>query len=211
MLPTIILGSVALVVFIAVFLLEKSRRARQLALLTQRLTEQQREELVEDFKLFRRIPEDTKIKLEGMILLFVDSKTFEPCGGLEEVTGRIQRLIAAQACLLIVNKSLSAYKNLRTILLYPDAFGYDDRGVRLGESWNNGTVILSQQSVLAGGANDHDGHDVTIHEFAHQLDQANDVGIGLPYLESHGAYKQWGTVFSKAFEKFNDKLEHSKK
>ena len=211
MIETITLGSVAVLIFLAVFLLESSKKKRQQELLNQRLNDEERKELSADFKIFAKLPIEIRDRLEGQIHLFIDSKSFEPCGGIEEVTLHMQRVIAAQACLLVVNRSLSAYKSLRNILIYPNAFGDDSGTVRLGESWNSGTVILSWESVLSGGRNTKDGHDVSIHEFTHQLDQANDAGVGLPYLESTDAYREWSNVFSTAFEKFCNKLNKSQK
>ena len=180
-------------------------------MLNQRLSEEERKALSADFKLFTKLPVEIRERLEGQIHLFIDSKSFEACGGIEEITPHMQRVIAAQACLLVVNRSLVAYKSLRNILVYPHAFGDDSGNIRLGESWNSGTVILSWESVLSGGRNTEDGHDVSIHEFAHQLDQANDAGIGLPFLESAGAYREWSKVFSAAFERFCKKLDKSQK
>jgi spermidine/putrescine-binding protein len=42
--------------------------------------------------------------------------------------------------------------------------------VRLGESWPRGPVILSWAHSESGALNDTDGHNVVIHEFAHQID-----------------------------------------
>jgi Mlc titration factor MtfA (ptsG expression regulator) len=91
-------------------------------------------------------------KLEGKINLFLHQIEFVGCGGLE-VTEEMRLSIAAQACMLIVNKEMW-YKNLRTVLVYPGAFksrvmnhsGYvvtEREVVRVGESWARGPVILS--------------------------------------------------------------------
>ena len=122
----------------------------------------------------------------------------------------MRRVIAAQACLLIVNRPDDFYRDLRTILVYPNAFGFDENGVRLGESWSTGSVILSWASVESGGKNDEDGHDVSLHEFSHQLDQVNTAGPGLPFLDNRAAYGTWSHVFRSAFEVFCKKVEKGK-
>lgn len=79
---------------------------------------------------------------------------------------------------------------MRQILLYPDSFvverdhtdgiglAHRRRQVLAGESWSQGQVILSWQDTLDGAAVDDDGHNVVIHEFAHQLDQENGSANG---------------------------------
>jgi MtfA peptidase len=100
--------------------------------------------------------------------------------------------IAAQACLLVVNID-TWYDNLRTILVYPSAFkskrvrykGYvvtERETVRTGESWARGPVILSWTHAREGAANDHDGHNVVFHEFAHQIDDLSGHTDGVPNL-----------------------------
>lgn len=210
MFETLLLGSIAAVVIVALFFLERSRKLRRLELQKKRFSSDEREELIKDFKLFGKLPDDVRDRLEGLMHLFIDEKTFEACGGLEEITPHMQRVIAAQACLLVVNRSLDSYKDLRNLLIYPGAFGYDERGVRLGESWSSGSVIISWEAALSGGRNPEDGHDVSIHEFSHQLDQANDAGIGLPFLDSTGAYREWSSVFTQSFKKFCQRVDRSK-
>jgi len=208
----LVVGGVLIVlVFLGVSLLERSRKKRRQCTLAKRLSSNERERLAKAFKLYGALPEDLKNSLDGLLHLFIEEKAFEACGGLEEVTLEMQQLIAAQACLLIVNRPHDFYRDLRTVLVYPDSFGYDENGVRLGESWSSGTVILSWKSVQAGGRNPDDGHDVSLHEFAHQLDQSNTVGEGLPHLDDHASYRVWGKVFSKAFERFCMRVESDKK
>ncbi|MBT8045179.1 MAG: zinc-dependent peptidase, partial [Verrucomicrobiae bacterium] len=154
-------------------------------------------------------------ELEGLMHVFIHEKSFEACGGLETVTGHMQRVIAAQACLLLVNRKHDYYRKLRSILLYPTAYkAKDEHGeesVRLGESWHSGSVILAWESVIAGGRNEEDGHHVSLHEFAHQLDQVDGAADGVPELAGTGSYRAWSQVFSKAYKRFNDKVDRGKR
>jgi Mlc titration factor MtfA (ptsG expression regulator) len=74
-----------------------------------------------------------------------------------------------------------------------------------GESWTQGQVILSWQDTLAGAANPGDGHNVVVHEFAHQLDQADGFANGAPpdrAPDLHGAQAEqatWSAVFQRAY------------
>jgi len=131
--------------------------------------------------------------------------------------------VAGQACMLIINHQGAPYPNLKTVLLYTSTFsstvkGYDINGVvterevhRLGESWSNGTVILAWDSVQHGARNIYDGHNVTLHEFAHQLDQETGRTDGVPFLEHHEAYRTWGTVLGYGHEKLVENAERGKK
>lgn len=137
---------------------------------------------------------------------------FEGCGGLE-LTEEMILTVAGQACLLIVNRNGRPYPHLRSVILYPKSYTTTvrERGPggtiierkvhRLGESWSNGTVILSWNSVQNGAQNINDGHNVTFHEFAHQLDSADGRTDGVPDLDSAAAYHTWGQVMSENFER----------
>ena len=128
---------------------------------------------------------------------------FEGCGGLE-LTDEMRVLIAAQACLLLLNRPAAVYPRLKTILVYPSTYvagGQDQpKSVRLGESWGAGVVVLAWNSVKGGATNFNDGQNVTLHEFAHQLDQADGAADGAPDLASRSAYRTWAQVLSREYQ-----------
>jgi len=184
--------------------------------MSQRLTESQRTGLISDFPTFARLPDDLRNELEGLVHIFLAEKSFEACGELTEVTEHMQIVIAAEACLLLMNRKHNYYRKLRSILVYPSAYtAKNSEGgtdVRLGESWDSGSVVLAWDSVVSGGKNEEDGSHVAIHEFAHQLDQDDGAGDGVPPLTGgRGSYRDWSQTFSKAFEKFLRKLEKGQK
>jgi Mlc titration factor MtfA (ptsG expression regulator) len=47
---------------------------------------------------------------------------------------------------------------------------------------------------------------VTIHEFAHQLDQVNGAADGVPILRSRDAYRQWSEVFERNYEELVEEV-----
>ena len=53
--------------------------------------------------------------------IFLDEKTFTGCQQLE-VTEQMRVTIAAQACLILLNKPIDTYPGLHTILIYPSTF-----------------------------------------------------------------------------------------
>jgi hypothetical protein len=163
----------------------------------------------------RRVPLANRLnaaerdKLLRLTQLFLREKRIEGCDGLE-VTEEMKVTIAAQACILLVNLDVGCYPGLRTVLVYPGTyrarhpswFKYDlgSTEARLGESWRHGVVILSWESVAAGAANNVDGTNVTLHEFAHQLDQQDGAADGIPLLETRSAVRHWAAVIGRHYD-----------
>lgn len=209
----LLLGIVAIpFIFLKILNGKKQQRRQNLAKL--RLNDKQRSRLEKDFPLYAKLPADLKNELEGLIHVFIAEKSFKPCGGLEEVTPHMQRVIAAQACLLLLRIPHDLYSRLRTILLYPDTYvatgEFGETSVRLGESWGTGSVVLSWASVISGARNTEDGHNVTIHELAHQLDQQDGAADGVPELESRSAYKEWASIMHPEFKTLVKRSEKGK-
>lgn len=178
--------------------------------------------LKNNLPLYGRLPEDLQEALHQKIGQFIRTTFFEGCGGLE-LDDEIILTVAAQACLLVVRHEGEPYPRLNTVLLYPAAFVSTstsagpggtliEREVTcLGESWENGTVILAWDSVKNGASNIFDGHNVTFHEFAHQLDSLDGDTDGVPLLPSEEAYQTWANVFAKHCELLIDEVRRGKK
>jgi Mlc titration factor MtfA (ptsG expression regulator) len=178
------------------------------------LSDEDRGYLDDHFDLYEKIPAEVRTRLEPLVQVLMAEKNFEACGDLEEVTREMKVVIMAQAALLLVGRNHRFFSKLRTVLLYPDAFSggrMDDETVRLGESWESGSVILSWRSVQRGGEDERDGRNVVIHEFAHQLDQENRHADGLPELENRAAIGNWAHAFSAAYEDFCKDLDAGRK
>lgn len=149
-------------------------------------------------------------RLQQLIKQFIADKQFYGCGGLV-ITDEIRVTIAAEACLLLLNKGGPIYPKLASVLVYPTGFlvereqhqpdGTVASGEHslLGESWSNGKVILSWDDVEKGAADFTDGHNVVLHEFAHQLDAESGSTNGAPPLRRN-SYKAWASVFTENFE-----------
>jgi Mlc titration factor MtfA (ptsG expression regulator) len=166
-----------------------------------------------------RLSEQHRGQLFGRMKLFLAEKKFEGCGGLE-ISETIRVTIAAQACLLLLGRETRVYPRLKTILVYPHTYqsgqkglfgGDNGKSARLGESWNSGVVVLSWNSVKGGARNFQDGHNVTFHEFAHQLDQEDGAADGAPILQERSAYAAWAQVFSRDYRAFVKKTRRGNK
>lgn len=171
-----------------------------------------------DVPLFSRLPPPLQSRLLGEMQIFLDEKRIEGCGGLE-VTEQMRVIIAAQACLLLVNRPHDHYRLLDTILLYPSGFHsastervgphtIERVDAKAGESWFKGLIVLSWDDVLSGVSDPDDGHDVLLHEFAHQLDFADGYADGVPSLASRRAYAAWTKTLSESYQKLSRRLAH---
>lgn len=172
---------------------------------------------------YRYLPPSLQAELEQQVKMFLFHKTFVGSGGLE-MTDEIRVTIAGQACLLLLNRKSNEYDALRWIYVYPAAFLakrelQDEAGVvshgsvgLLGESWSNGKVILSWDDVERGAEDFTDGHNVVLHEFAHQLDHETGSTNGAPVLRGGApAYKTWSTVFAREFAELQRQVHSGKR
>jgi MtfA peptidase len=180
--------------------------------------------------LIRRVPlvrffgEAEQSKLEALVRVFLSEKNFEGAAGLE-LTEQIEVTIAARACLLVLHRielDEPLFPDLDTIIVYPTAYrarqvrheGHiviEGEQARLGESWNRGVVVLAWDAVQQGGANLEDGHDVVLHEFAHQLDGEDGVMDGTPELDSGEHYASWSAVLGAEFAELRGAVESRRK
>jgi len=134
-----------------------------------------------------------QLRLEALVCVFLAEKDFEGCDGLE-MRDKIRVVIAAQACLLILNLDHMFFQKVRTILVYPSVFRHRSEqttsgGViesrehtNLGEAWPNGPIVLAWDHAYQGGRNPDDGQNTVFHEFAHKLDMLDGITDGIPPL-----------------------------
>jgi len=161
-----------------------------------------------------RLTADVKQQLHGYIREFLYDKQFEGCGG-QVLTDEVRVTIAAQACMLLLNRKVRCYPRLMSVVVYPGAYfapaKEGENEVRLGESWHHGTVVLAWDSVKRGALNFADGQNLVIHEFAHQLDQEYGAGDGAPLLSERSRYVIWARVLSDEYDRLRSRVEKGKK
>lgn len=207
----IILVVSAVVVFGARWFLKRRRRSR---LLAAPLSANNKAILVKHVPIYNALPVALQPRLEGLINRFLDEVRFYGAEGVE-LTDDMRVTIAAQACVLIVNKPNRWFDSLRTIHVYPAAFKsrlteirghiHSERDQsRSGESWAKGPVILAWDHAAYGAVDAHDGRNVVMHEFAHQLDEQTGAVDGSPLLDADHSATRWAHVFQDAYERLRE-------
>lgn len=167
--------------------------------------------------LTRKLTEPEWSRLLRLVRGFVREKNFEGLDGIT-VTDQMRVIVAAQACLLLLHIEMDRpFPAVRSILVYPGTFvpkspdldGHMRLEVSepvptLGESLRD-VIVLSWDSVLESLAHPDDGHNVVLHEFAHQLDQEDGYVDGTPLLEAPSSTRVWARVLRERFEELQRK------
>ncbi len=166
--------------------------------------------LENNVSIYSLLPQNLREELHGRINIFLDEKEFIGCAGLQ-ISNEIRITIAGNACILLLKRDKRCFPRFTTILIYPDTYVskevksdglivVHEESVRAGESWYRGPVVLSWADVMRGSLNNSDGHNVVLHEFAHKLDEENEIMNGLPVLRDSSHYAEWAEVLSKEFD-----------
>jgi Mlc titration factor MtfA (ptsG expression regulator) len=155
--------------------------------------------------LYGILPGPERTRLRHHVRILLDEKAFEGCGGLE-VTDEMRVTVAGHASLLLLADPDDYYPMLGTVILYPESFAApvqatDQVGVvtetveeRLGESWQEGTVVLAWdniEEIIRGTSGD---CNVIIHEFAHQIDAQRGICSGAPLRAPGSRCRDWGEL-----------------
>jgi len=177
--------------------------------------------LEEHFSLYPGLTAELQKELRRKILVFLEEKNFVGRQG-QEITDQVRVLVAAQACLLLLNRDTNFYPKLSTIYIYPTAYvakrvsqsGHlvsESTQTTLGESWSTGELVLAWDATVHGAKNTYDGRNVVFHEFAHQLDQEDGAADGAPVLAELSAYASWARVLGEEYERLiRRKKKHRK-
>jgi len=166
--------------------------------------------------LARELPAAQQLRLKQHIQVLLADVPFVGCAGLE-VSDEMRVTIAAQAAFLLLGRG-GSFGNLREVLVYPGHFVvprsevgaggvvHEARDVLAGQSWQRGQVIVAWDAVLEGAADPHDGANVVMHEFAHQLDQDTGAANGAPYVGRGTLQQTWARVMNREFDALRARL-----
>jgi Mlc titration factor MtfA (ptsG expression regulator) len=168
-----------------------------------------------------RLQSAERQRLRELVAIFIAEKTWEGCGGLE-LTEEMQVIVAANACILVLERDIDLYKDVESILLYPSTIvtpprqPYMFENVRApighartisGEAHLHGPVVLSWDAVVAGTRWDATSN-VVVHELAHKLDMADGSVDGTPPLPTDRDLAEWSRVWSAAYRGLQMRLEY---
>ncbi len=164
-----------------------------------------------------QLPSDLQLRLKRQMQVFLAEKQFIGCAG-QTITDEVRVTIAALACLPLLGRSRGYYPRLHSVLVYPGPFIVDrvrhqgplqmqQRQVLSGESWGEGQVVLSWEDVQRDAAQPAQGHNVVVHEFAHQLDQDKGFANGAPWLGAKTDQARWAQVMQHSFDLLRRRLE----
>jgi Mlc titration factor MtfA (ptsG expression regulator) len=194
-----------------------ARRSRHAATLAEPFPNEWRTFLMGSSSVYRRMPEDLRKRLEPPVRAFLRDIRFVGCNGLT-VTDEMRVLVATQACLLIVARHPGAYRDLMSVLLYPEEFvvnrrDEDEAGVVTefedvlsGESHDTSRIVLSWRDVIEPPAED-EIVNVVLHEFAHYLDSS--VGGDFTDLESRQeSLQDWHDILEAEFNEHADAVDN---
>lgn len=168
------------------------------------------------FSFFQRLDAAERVRLRELVILFLHGKQISGAGGLELDLEKLLS-IAIQACIVVLNLGIEHYDGWIEIVVYPDEFmprqeirneegliETDDMAYS-GQAWLKGPVLLSWADV--DSADDADGVNVVIHEFAHKLDMLNGEANGFPPLHAGMNREAWAKDFTAAFEDLRQRVE----
>ena len=146
--------------------------AAELPPILKQLTTEQRKILMHHSALYNRLPGDLKIRLESLMHVFLREVTFE-VDGFSEVTEEMRICVAAEACVLILNRGYDSYSQLRRVIISKDLLKRD------GKEWGGWAgrhdVTMCWDTCLYSMRWGDDNYNAILHEFAHVLDQADDA------------------------------------
>lgn len=161
-------------------------------------------------------------RLKSLCEALLQKKPLAGVGGFE-VDDATAVLIAAQACVLVLNLDLSLYDDMSAILVHPDAFSVrqqhmDEAGVLhewdeelAGEAVDQGgAVVLSWQDLMQPTEPGLPWN-LVIHEFAHKIDMVRGAANGFPPfidgLHERSALAKWPAAFSAAYDDFCERVD----
>ena len=161
--------------------------------------------------VFARLTPDDQQELLGHVRVLLEEKHFEGAAGLL-MRDEIRLTIAAQAAMLLLHRETDYFPRLTSVIVYPTGYVANDARAE-GGIWTEGddhllghtqrdlrAMVLAWDEAKAGAADPDDGHNLVLHEFAHQLDFEDGSTDGTPALGSGAEVRAWARVFEEELE-----------
>jgi MtfA peptidase len=161
--------------------------------------------------LFSHLSSEDQRELLGHARVLLEEKHFEGAAGLL-MRDEVRVTIAAQAALLLLHRDTDYFPRLTSVIVYPSGYVAESKHAE-GGIWSEAdesllghtqrdlrAIVLSWDDVKAGAADPNDGHNLVLHEFAHQLDFEDGSTDGTPVLDSGAQIRVWAEVFGEELE-----------
>ena len=161
--------------------------------------------------VFARLTPDDQQELLSHVRVLLEEKHFEGVAGLL-MRDEIRLTIAAQAALLLLHRESDYFPRLTSVIVYPTGYVANEAHAEDG-IWTEGddhllghtqrdlrALVLAWDEAKAGAADPDDGHNLVLHEFAHQLDFEDGSTDGTPALGSGAEVRAWARVFEEELE-----------
>ncbi len=199
------------------------RWQKQRFLRHQRISVKLWDKVVEDALKHYQLNHNELLRLRELASLFLHKKAFIGAHNLQ-LNDYQRTVIAAVACLLILNLDLGYYDGWIEIIVYDEPFIvhrqvmdeagviHEQNAVLEGEAWGQGPVILVWKNTLTGkhSSGHGTGSNVILHEFAHKLDMLNGAANGMPPLHANMLRHDWTQVLTRVYEGMERQLAHHK-
>ena len=144
--------------------------------------------LLTHVEYYRNLNDADKEKFERLVYAFLQDTIIE--GVKTEITDDDRVMIASSAVIPIMGFPDWRYKNLTSVILYPDVFNHEfqfegeNRNIMgmVGSGSMNGQMLLSRVSLVKGFSNFSGKENAAIHEFVHLLDKSDGEIDGIPEI-----------------------------
>lgn len=144
--------------------------------------------LNEHVSFYKNLEADKKQIFKHAVKIFLENTTIEGVG--IDITELDRILISSSAVIPVFSFPDWKYKNLTSVILYPDTFDgqyqYEGEERRIlgmvGTGYLNGQMLLSRAALLQGFSKNNGPHNTAIHEFVHLLDKSDGSTDGIPEI-----------------------------
>ncbi|OAQ38176.1 peptidase [Pedobacter psychrophilus] len=144
--------------------------------------------LNEHVEFYKNLAIDNKKIFKNSVKNFLENTSIEGVG--IEITQLDRVLIASSAAIPIFSFPDWRYKNLTSVILYPDTFNgqyqYEGEERRIlgmvGTGYMNGQMLLSRTALIQGFSKNKGKNHTAIHEFVHLLDKSDGSTDGIPEI-----------------------------
>lgn len=175
------------------------------------LTAADKKLLQQHVEFYAELDQGKQMLFEEKLSRFLGSVKIEGIG--TEVSPLDRILVGASAVIPILGFKDWEYRNLGTVLLYPDTFNKDfqfaegDRNIMgmVGDGYMNGQMILSQSALRHGFSKSAGSENTGIHEFVHLIDKSDGATDGVPqYFIKHGYAIPWVKMMHQEIRKIEN-------